>query len=121
MAIASILALLTAMLHAAFVVFVVLGGWLVRRWPRLGWLHAPAALYGIAIVIFGWRCPLSDLEIALRRRAGQSPQWSSFIDHYILRPLGLDGGEWFVAPAAVASILLASGWPYLRVALRTGG
>jgi len=30
--------------HAAFVIFVVLGGLLVVRWPRLVWVHVPAAV-----------------------------------------------------------------------------
>ena len=39
-----VLADLTVGLHLAFVVFVVLGGLLVLRWPRLAWVHLPVAL-----------------------------------------------------------------------------
>jgi len=33
---------LVALLHGAFVLFVVFGGLLVWRWPRLAWPHLPA-------------------------------------------------------------------------------
>jgi hypothetical protein len=32
---------LVVVVHAAFVLFVVLGGLLVVRWPRLAWVHVP--------------------------------------------------------------------------------
>ena len=35
--------------HFLFVLFVVLGGLLVLRWPRLAWVHLPAAAWGAAI------------------------------------------------------------------------
>lgn len=40
------LADLVLALHALFVAFAVLGGLLALRWPRLAWLHVPAALWG---------------------------------------------------------------------------
>ena len=44
-----LLADVTVVLHLAFVAFVVLGGLLVLRWPRLSWLHVPAAVWGAFI------------------------------------------------------------------------
>ena len=38
----SLLADLVVGLHLAFVLFVVLGGLLALRWPRVAWLHLPA-------------------------------------------------------------------------------
>jgi hypothetical protein len=70
--------------HLAFVLFVVLGGLLVLRWPRLAWLHLPAAAWGAWIEAAGWICPLTPLENDLRRAAGQSGYPGGFIEHYIL-------------------------------------
>ncbi len=111
----SILAAVVALVHGAFIAFVVAGGLLLLRWPGLVRLHVPVALYGMAIMVFGWRCPLSGVEIELRRRAGESVEWTAFINHYILAPLGLSGGEWFIMPGAIALILLGNGWPYWRL------
>jgi hypothetical protein len=59
-------------LHAAFVAFVVLGGFLAMRWPKVAWVHVPAAAYGFLVEAAGWVCPLTPLEIWLRRLAGEA-------------------------------------------------
>ena len=55
-----------ALIHGAFVVFVVAGGLLGLRWRRLIWVHIPAALWGALIEFGGWICPLTPLENLLR-------------------------------------------------------
>ena len=68
------LADLLLLLHGAFVLFVIGGGLLVLRWPRLMWMHLPAALWGAGIEFSGLICPLTPLEQAWRRvdkRGGQ--------------------------------------------------
>src|SRR5438309_9711878 len=58
------------LVHAAFVAFVMLGGFFAWRWRAVGWAHGPAAVWGAAIEYAGWTCPLTPLENALRARAG---------------------------------------------------
>ncbi|MES2356723.1 MAG: DUF2784 domain-containing protein [Gemmatimonadota bacterium] len=80
-------------IHAAFVLFVVAGGFLALRWHRLVWVHVPAAVWGVLIEYGGWICPLTPLENTLRARAGVAGYSGGFIEHYILRtlyPSGLD-------------------------------
>jgi hypothetical protein len=86
------LADLVLVIHLAFVLFVVLGGLLALRWPRVAWVHLPVALYGATIEFVGFVCPLTPLEIWLRRRGGQAGYEGGFIDHYItaaIYPTGL--------------------------------
>ena len=88
----STLADLVLLVHLAFVLFVVLGGLLVLRWPRVAWVHVPVALYGAAIEFIGFVCPLTPLEVWLRRRGGEAGYAGGFIEHYItaaLYPTGL--------------------------------
>ena len=78
--------------HFAFVVFVVLGGFLALRWRRVAWVHVPVALYGAAIEFAGFICPLTPLEVWLRRQGGQAGYEGGFVEHYItaaLYPTGL--------------------------------
>jgi hypothetical protein len=75
---------LVASLHFAFVVFVVLGGLLVLRWPRLAWLHLPAVAWGASIELLGWICPLTPLENRLRHEAGLAGYEGGFVEHYLL-------------------------------------
>ena len=85
------LADLAVLLHALFILFVVGGGFLVLRWPRLAWLHLPAALWGGVVELAGWFCPLTDLELYWRRRGGAGGYSGSFIEHY-LEPLVYPAG-----------------------------
>jgi hypothetical protein len=78
------LADLVVIVHAAFVAFVVIGGLLVLRWPRLAWVHIPAAVWGALIEFAGWICPLTPLENSLRARAGEAGYAGGFVEHYIL-------------------------------------
>jgi hypothetical protein len=80
----ALLADLVVLVHFLFVVFVVAGGLLVLRWPRMAYLHLPVVVYGAAIEFFGWICPLTPLENSLRHQAGQSGYSGGFIEHYLL-------------------------------------
>jgi hypothetical protein len=86
------LADLVVVVHALFIVFVVAGGLLLCRWPRVAWLHLPAAAWGVLIEWFGWTCPLTPLENLLRRAAGQAGYGGGFVERYLLPliyPVGL--------------------------------
>jgi hypothetical protein len=86
------LADLVLVIHLGFVLFVVLGGLLVVRWPRLAWLHIPAAVWGVLIEYMGWICPLTPLENSFRMKGGEAGYSGGFIEHYVqptLYPTGL--------------------------------
>lgn len=79
-----ILADVAMVLHLAFLVYVVLGGFLAWRWPRTIWLHAAAAVWGFSTAVFGLPCPLTRVESWARRSAGeQGLPAEGFIDHYL--------------------------------------
>jgi hypothetical protein len=80
----SVLADVVLVLHFAFVLFVAVGGLLVLRWPRIAWLHLPAAAWGIALEFAGWFCPLTPLENWFRERAGDATYQGDFIARYLL-------------------------------------
>lgn len=75
---------LIVLLHFAFILFVVLGGFFALKWRRLAWLHVPAAAWGALIELTGWICPLTPLENLLRQAGGAQGYASGFIEHYIL-------------------------------------
>jgi hypothetical protein len=77
------LANLVLLAHLAFILFVAVGGLAVLRWPRLAWVHLPAAAWGVLIEYGGWICPLTPLENSLREAGGQAGYTGGFIDHYV--------------------------------------
>jgi hypothetical protein len=111
------LADLLVVAHAAFIVFAVAGGLLALRWPRAAWLHLPAVAWAAAVELAGWICPLTPLEISLRRAAGEAGYPGGFVEHYLVplvyppgltRPLGLAlGAGVLAANAAVYAFVLA--------------
>jgi hypothetical protein len=110
-----LLADLLLLLHGAFVLFVVAGGLLVLRWPALAWLHLPAAVWGAAIELLGFICPLTPLEQAWRRAAGSGTYQGGFIEHYVtaaLYPAGLTRSIQVVLGLLVLGL---NAWVYRRV------
>jgi hypothetical protein len=81
---ASWLADAVLVLHLLFIAFVVAGAALLWRWPRLAWLHLPAALWGAYAELSGTICPLTPLENRLRALAGEAGYAQGFVEHYLL-------------------------------------
>jgi len=75
---------LVVLIHITFVLFVVLGALMALRWPRMIFLHLPAAVWGALIEFQGWTCPLAPLENRLRILGGQAGYAGGFIEHYLL-------------------------------------
>ena len=126
---ASVLADLIVVVHLAFVVFVVAGGFLLGRWPRLLWLHLPAAVWGAYIEFSGGICPLTPIENRLRLRGGGDAYGGDFVEHYLLPllyPAQLTPGfqAWLgfgvVAVNAAAYVLAWRAWHRRYAAGRRG-
>jgi hypothetical protein len=97
--------------HLAFIAFVLAGGVLVITWRRrVAWLHLPAAVWGAYAELTSTTCPLTPLENALRRRAGQSGYTGGFVENYlipIVYPAGLTPNVQVVIGAIVVVVNVA--------------
>jgi hypothetical protein len=117
-----LLADLVVGVHAAFITFVVLGGFLAWRWPRAAWVHLPAAAWGTLIELAGWICPLTPIENQLRSRAGDAGYAGGFIEHYLIPvvyPAGLTRElQILLGIAALAVNVLAYGGLWWRTRRR---
>ena len=71
-------------IHLGFILFVMLGGLLLLRWPRLIWLHVPAVAWGVIVECLHLGCPLTPWENQLRLAAGQAGYEGGFIEHYLI-------------------------------------
>ena len=101
------LADLVLVVHLAFVLFVIIGGLLVIRRPKLAWLHLPAAVWGSWIEFSGRICPLTPLENHFRKLGGQAGYEGGFIEHYvtaIIYPQGLTRAVQIVLGLVVVGI-----------------
>ena len=78
-------------LHLAFVLFALLGGFLVLRRVGLAWLHLPAVAWAAFVEFSGRICPLTPLEGALRQAAGDAGYAGDFLEHYLLAMIYPEG------------------------------
>ncbi len=78
-----ILADTVLVLHLAFIIFVIFGGFLNLRWSRTWILHLPALIWGVLIENLMWSCPLTYLESVLRESGGGRGYSIGFIEHYV--------------------------------------
>ena len=71
-------------IHFLFIAFVVGGGLLVIRWPKMAFVHLPAAVWGALVEIYSLICPLTPLENHFRDLAGESSYRGDFIVQYLI-------------------------------------
>jgi len=111
---------LVAVVHALAVVLMVSGALVALYRPRLLVLHAPVTAAILAVHLAGAPCPLTELELALRERAGGTAYTGGFLGHHVFAPLGLD----VASPAVQAWIYAVALTPnvvgYGLLALRAG-
>jgi hypothetical protein len=99
--------------HGLFVLFAVLGGLLVLRWPCAAWLHLPALAWGLWIELSGGVCPLTPLEWRLREAAGEAAYEAGFVANYLvplIYPPGLTGSTQWLLAGGLAAVNLIVYW-----------
>jgi len=104
-------------LHFAFTTFVVFGGFLTWRWPRVSFVHIPALAWGCWVEASHTICPLTPLENHFRHLGGQAGYSGGFLAHYLVRVLYPPGLTWhiqWVLAAALLAINLIAYWRLMR-------
>ena len=76
------------------------------------------AAWGATVEFTGWICPLTPLENALRRAAGEAAYAGGFVEHYLL-PLLYPAGltvpvQWGLGTALLLVNALVYGWWWRR-------
>jgi hypothetical protein len=107
------LAAIVVGVHYAYLGYLVVGGFIARRWPRTIWVHAVAALWAVLIVTTKVPCPLTALQNRFRENAGERPLGTSFIDGYVRGTL-YPSGHQLLAQAATAVVVIASWVSFAR-------
>ena len=113
----NILADLIVLIHCVFVLFSVLGAFLIIRWRMMLWFHLPAVLWAAWIEFSGGICPLTPLENWLRLKSGDAAYSDDFVAHYLLPllyPSGLSRNIQIVLGIIVVAInLLLYGYVFV--------
>lgn len=109
---------LVLVIHLGFIAFAVFGALLVLRWRWAALLHLPALAWAAWVELSSGICPLTPLENALRRSAGESEYTGSFIAHYLeplIYPPGLTPrAQLWLAVGLIAVNLVLYGYVAVR-------
>jgi hypothetical protein len=92
---------LAALLHGAFIVFLVIGGVACLRWPGLLKAHVVAVAGMATVNLLDLDCPFTVVQKHFIERAGDVPYEGGFNEHYLIDPIW-DGG---ITPAIQAVIV----------------
>lgn len=99
-------------LHLLWIVFLIFGALLGRRIHWVKWLHLGALTYSLALQAFHWVCPLTYVEVWLRRVESPADAYAGgFIAHYAQRLVyaPVPGGLLFIATLLIVTLTL---WVY---------
>ena len=112
-----LLADLVMLIHFLFVVFALLGGILAFKWEKLIWLHLPTLFWGTFIEFSSGICPLTPLEIQLRRLAGADLYQGGFISYYLvplIYPPGLTPDtQWVLGGILITVNVVIYSWLFI--------
>ena len=81
---------LVLLLHIAFSLFAIFGGFGMLICLSAFWIHIPLMLWAAAVNLFGWTCPLTSMERKLWQAGGRESYEGGFVAHYFGPLLNLE-------------------------------
>ena len=107
---------LTVVSHLLFIVFVIVGGFIVRRHRWLAVVHLAAVAWAVyAELASGVVCPLTALENYFAQRAGLSSYEGDFITRYLIPVIYPEGLTRAVQGVLAVIVLAVNGVAYWGV------
>jgi hypothetical protein len=113
----AVLASAVLVLHLLWIAWILLGWILTRGRPLAAGIHIASVIWGIAVELGPWPCPLTLAEQWLEARTGATPNQQGFLIHYLEKLIYPDLPERVVAwcgAAVCAAILVVYGMRFLR-------
>jgi hypothetical protein len=104
--------------HFLFTAFVIFGGFLTWRWPRIALAHLPALAWGCWIEVSHAVCPLTPLENHWRHLAGEAGYQGGFLAHYLVLVLYPPGLNWHIQEELAVLLVLINVVAYAALVRR---
>jgi uncharacterized protein YneF (UPF0154 family) len=94
-------------LHGAFLLFFVIGGFLAWKWRRVIWAHLAVGLWNITIVLLDFECPVTGVEKHWMRKGGEEPYEGGYINHYLDGTIWPEGYTWLAEIVGFALLVIS--------------
>jgi cytochrome c biogenesis protein CcdA len=105
---------LVVLFHLSWILFILFGALIGRRIVWVKWLHIGALIFSLLLQLFRWVCPLTYLEVWLRRQHDPALGYTGdFLAHYAERLVYLQVSPLVVFIATLLVVGL-SVWAYAR-------
>jgi len=98
-------------IHLLWIVFLILGAWPGMHWTWVKWAHLTALGFSVLLQVFGWVCPITHLEVWLRRVGGGRAYEGTFVGQYLERIVYMQLPTGFLL-TGTAIIIVISLWIY---------
>ena len=96
------------LLHFFWILFLIFGAFPGRKYLSVKILHIAGLSFALIMQIFGWYCPLTDLEIRLKSRYEPSVTYQgSFIIHYVEKIVYIELPPWIISLLTVIPIAIS--------------
>jgi hypothetical protein len=100
---------LVVLFHLSWILFLIFGALIGRRIAWVKWVHVGALVFSLLLQLFGWICPLTYLEVWLRRQHDPSIGYTGdFLAHYAERLVYLQVSPWAVFIATLLVVGLSA-------------
>ena len=108
-----ILADIIVLIHFLWILFLIFGAFAGIRNKAIKIIHISGLVFAFVIQIFGWYCPLTDLEVWLRSKHDPSLAYAgSFIIHYVEGLIYIEISPWLIF-ALTLLLMVFNTWFYL--------
>jgi cytochrome c biogenesis protein CcdA len=105
---------LVVLFHLLWILFLIFGAFLGKHRAWVKWLHLGALTFSVSMQLFHWTCPLTSLELWLRRQHDPALGYTGdFLAHYAeqLVYLRISPSIVLVATLAVVGFSAWAYWP----------
>lgn len=97
------------LIHFLWIVFLIFGAFIGRKYRAVKIFHIAGLGFAVLIQTFGWYCPLTHLEIWLRKRYKPSLTYSgSFIIYYVEKLVYIDLSRWIIFVLTLILVLISA-------------
>lgn len=99
---------LIVFIHFLWILFLIFGFFIGRKYKTFKFIHITGLFFALIIQIFGWYCPLTYIEVWLRKKHNPALSYSgSFIIYYVEKIVYIELSRWIIFILTAILVLIS--------------